>query len=257
LARGRYSEVALRADPFAQLALLDLQAADSRLDRLAHLRARLPELAELDRLADARSELDGQRIRLQTAVSDLSAAQRKADADVEQVRSRRARNQQRLDSGQVGSARDLENLQHEVVSLDRRIATLEDEELEVMEDLEAAETELATIQGRIAELSERVAAAEQTRDRAFRELDGERTEVTAERDRLAATVSDDLKALYDRLRMTMGGVAAAPLVQRRCEGCRLELNGADIRQIKATAPDEVLRCPECNRILVRTLDSGV
>jgi predicted nucleic acid-binding Zn-ribbon protein len=239
------------------LALLDLQAADSRLDRLTHLRNRLPELAELDKLSAARSELDGERIRLQTAVSDLSAAQRKADADVEQVRSRRTRNQQRLDSGQVGSARDLENLQHEVVSLDRRIATLEDEELEVMEALEAAETELAATRLRLAELDERMAAAEQARDRAYAELDGEQVEVTTERDRLTATVSADLKALYDRLRRSMGGVAAAPLVQRRCEGCRLELNGADIRQIKATPPDEVLRCPECNRILVRTLDSGV
>jgi len=257
ICRARLPEVALRADPFAQLALLDLQSADSRLDRLAHLRERLPELAELDKLAQARSDLDRERIRLETAVSDLSADQRKADADVEQVRSRRTRNQQRLDSGQVGSARDLENLQHEVVSLDRRIATLEDEELEVMEALEAAETELAATRAQLAELAGRVAAAEQERDRAYAEMDGERAEVTTERDRLAANVSEDLKALYDRLRKSMGGVAAAPLVQRRCEGCRLELNGADIRQIKATAPDEVLRCPECNRILVRTLDSGV
>jgi predicted nucleic acid-binding Zn-ribbon protein len=121
---------------------------------LAHLRERLPELAELDELAQARSDLDRERIRLETAVSDLSADQRKADADVEQVRSRRTRNQQRLDSGQVGSARDLENLQHEVVSLDRRIATLEDEELEVMEALEAAETELAATRRQLAGLDD-------------------------------------------------------------------------------------------------------
>ncbi len=211
----------------------------------------------LDELADERARVDSERVRLETAVSDLSTAQRKADADVEQVRSRRTRNQQRLDSGQVGSTRDLENLQHELVSLDRRIATLEDEELVVMEELEAVETELAGVRGRLADLGDRVAAAAKARDEAVKVLDTEQAEVIEERDRLRATVNADLLALYDRLRSSMGGVAAAPLVQRRCEGCRLELNGADIRQIKATAPEEVLRCPECNRILVRTLDSGV
>ena len=211
----------------------------------------------LDELADERARVDSERVRLETAVSDLSTAQRKADADVEQVRSRRTRNQQRLDSGQVGSTRDLENLQHELVSLDRRIATLEDEELVVMEELEAVETELAGVRGRLADLGDRVAAAAKARDEAVKVLDTEQAEVIEERDRLRATVNADLLALYDRLRRSMGGVAAAPLVQRRCEGCRLELNGADIRQIKATAPEEVLRCPECNRILVRTLDSGV
>jgi uncharacterized protein len=52
-------------------------------------------------------------------------------------------------------------------------------------------------------------------------------------------------------------VGAAALVQRRCQGCRLELNAADLREITAAAEDEVLRCEECQRILVRTAESGI
>jgi predicted nucleic acid-binding Zn-ribbon protein len=44
---------------------------------------------------------------------------------------------------------------------------------------------------------------------------------------------------------------------RRCEGCRLELNPQELQRIRAAADDEVVRCEECRRILVRTGESGL
>ena len=55
----------------------------------------------------------------------------KAEADAEQVRTRKTRDEARLASGQ-GSAKDLEHLQHELVSLTRRVNDLEEIELEIM-----------------------------------------------------------------------------------------------------------------------------
>ena len=53
------------------------------------------------------------------------------------------------------------------------------------------------------------------------------------------------------------GVGAAALLRRRCQGCHLELSGADLMAVREAADDEVLRCEECGRILVRTDDSGL
>ena len=53
------------------------------------------------------------------------------------------------------------------------------------------------------------------------------------------------------------GTGAAALHQRRCGGCRLELNPVEIQRLRAADADEVLRCEECNRILVRTPESGL
>ena len=53
------------------------------------------------------------------------------------------------------------------------------------------------------------------------------------------------------------GTGAAPLVQRRCGGCRLDLNAVDLSRIRNAPEDEVLRCEECGRILVRTEESGL
>ena len=54
-----------------------------------------------------------------------------------------------------------------------------------------------------------------------------------------------------------GGVGAAELRARRCTGCQLDINAADLRVYAAAAADEVLRCEECSRILVRTAQSGL
>jgi predicted nucleic acid-binding Zn-ribbon protein len=64
-------------------------------------------------------------------------------------------------------------------------------------------------------------------------------------------------ALYEKIRASSGGLGAAPLRQRRCGGCQLELNNVDMSRIKAAPDDEVLRCEECRRILVRTAESGL
>ena len=74
---------------------------------------------------------------------------------------------------------------------------------------------------------------------------------------LAADLPPDLVRLYERIRDASGGVGAAMLRHRRCEGCHLEMSGSDLGDARAAAADDVLRCEECNRILVRTAESGL
>jgi len=247
----------LKADPSAQLRLLDVQALDVRADQLRHQRSTLPEIAEIEKLTATRSERVDQLRDQQIVVDDLTAAQKKADADVEQVKTRRARDQQRMDQGLVSNAKDLERLQHELASLDRRIADLEDEELEVMEQLEEAQQMLAGLQRQIEEADDRLAELIEARDRRFAEIDGELERLDADRGPLVADLPEDLLALYDRLRESKGGVGAAELRARQCGGCRLTLDNAELSQIRSTPPDEVVRCEECQRILVRTPESGL
>ena len=249
-------ERTLKADPFAQLSLLDLQAQDSTLAQLTHRKKTLPENATIEELSGKAAEVNGHRIEADTQVSDLTRDQKKADLEVEQVKSRRARDEERMNSGQIGNAKDLSNMQHEIVALDRRIATLEDEELEVMESLEQAQSLLDTHTAELESLNSRIEEATIARDAKIISIDDEAREAIAERELLAQKVPDDLIALYDKLRAQYG-LGAAPLKARRCEGCRLEINGADLREIAEKPSNEVIRCPECSRILVRTLESGI
>jgi predicted nucleic acid-binding Zn-ribbon protein len=248
--------VTVKADPTAQAALLDLQAQDSLLAQLQHRKNTLPELAEIAALEARAKELDGQRIEHDTAVSDLTRAQKKADAEVEQVKARRTRDEERLNSGAVSNPKDLASLQHELVALERRIGTLEDDELEIMESLEEAQARLTNVQGDLADVTTQLEQKVAARDAAIAVLDQQAAEAQAERGTVVGGVPGDLIALYDKLR-SQYGTGAAALRARRCEGCRLEINGADLRELAAQPDDEVLRCPECSRILVRTPESGL
>lgn len=237
--------------------MLGIQALDTRLDQLAHRRRSLPEAAEADRLAAERAALEQAIGAVEVRLSDLAREQRKADSDVEQVRTRKARDEQRLQAGQVGSPKELERLQHEIETLTRRQSELEDIELEVMERLEEATNEQASLQAKQSELDAKLAEAEQARDKAYAEIDGEISEIRADRAGRVAQQPEDLMKLYERLRTQHGGVGAAELRQRRCEGCRMELDVTFLSQVAAAPADRVQRCEECGRILVRTPQSGL
>ncbi|KAA1417149.1 hypothetical protein F0U44_16510 [Nocardioides humilatus] len=237
--------------------LLDLQQLDSAADQLRHQRAHLPESAQIAELTVRRSDVLGRSRDQQIVVDDLTSAQEKADADVEQVRARRKRDQDRMDQGLIANPKDLERMQHELESLERRITTLEDEELEVMEDLEAAQTELTAMQTDLAETDERLAEVTAARDEKYADIDAELARVAGDRVPVVADVPAELLGLYDKLRASKAGVAASELRARQCGGCMISLDPAELAVIRAKADDEVVRCQECQRILVRTSESGL
>lgn len=247
----------MRADPAAQLRLLDLQALDTKLGQLDHRRRCVPQVAQLAELGQRAAGLRDREVVLRTAISDLEREQAKSEADVAQVRARIARDRAMLDAGSVASARQLEDLQREVESLTRRISALEDAELEVMERLEDAQGRAAVVAAESAELARLREAAERERDAAYADVDMEVERVQHERTRVVAEIPVDLLALYDRIRADSGGVGAAALHRARCQGCQLTLTPADLGRIRAESADEVVRCEECRRILVRIPESGL
>ena len=245
----------MKADPTDQQRLLDLQALDTRLGQLDHQLRSLPEHAELETLTARAGDVDAEVVRVTTARSDVQRELTKAEQDVQLVRDRAARNQQRLDAG-TGTAKDLQALQHEIESLARRQSALEDEELEVMERAEALDAEVTRAEADRAELAAQTAEVTRSRDAKAGALEADRAEVAAGRDAIVADISAELIALYDKIR-AQSGTGAAPLQQRRCGGCQLELNQVDLSRIRSAPEDEVLRCEECRRILVRTEESGL
>jgi predicted nucleic acid-binding Zn-ribbon protein len=246
----------MKAAPEAQKRLLDLAELDSVIDRLAHRRRTLPELAEIDERSKLFARLATQVIEAETEAGDLAREQTKAESDVDAVRTRSDRDQKRLDSGAVTSPRDLAGLQSEIVSLQKRQGDLEEVVLEIMERREAADTKVTDLATQRDEVGTALATAEDRRDAALNEIDKESGEVQGRRTALAGEIPADLLALYGKLR-DQYGVGAAMLRGGRCQGCKVALSIAEMNRIKAAPHDEVIRCEECRRILVRTAESGL
>lgn len=234
-----------------------MQAVDAALDQLTHRLDTLPQNALLAELDERRADVSARRGQAQTAADDLARDQRKADADVEQVKTRRGRNKERIDAGLISDPKQLQAMQHEVETLARRIGDLEDEELAVMEHLESAVEEREALAAELDRIDADIVLNESSRREVADQIASEQAAARAERDLLAGGLPPDLLALYEKLRAQSGGVGAGTIHQGRCTGCRLDIGSADLARMAAAPSDEVLRCEECNRILVRTAESGI
>lgn len=243
----------MKAELQQQWKLLDLQKLDTRLTQITHKLNNLPEAAQLveaKRRADAATE---EMVLAQTAVSDVEREIARSEGDVQQVRDRAERNRKRLEAG-TGSAKDLQALQHELDTLARRQAVLEDAELEVMERAEGLRARLAALTTAADEAEATVAGLKKEIAAASSELEAERADVQAQRDAMAPSIQDDLLAEYESIK-ARSGIAAGALHGRRCLGCGMELNQSDLARIRSTPTNELVHCDECGRILVRTAES--
>lgn len=239
-----------QADPSDQLRLLDLAATDKAMAGAEHRRNTVPEIAVINAGTPQLATLRSTRVLAATEVSDLDREATKLDGEIDQVRTRRARNDDRLASG-AGPAKDLTNLQHEIESLERRQGVLEDQSLELMEKREEADAALAEASGSHDALAAELQVAQTRRDDQFADLDDELQRLRSTRAEQVGTVPVDLLTLYDRIHRN-GRVAAAQLVGGQCQACRLTLDSAALQEIRTADPDEVMRCSECGAILVRS-----
>ncbi len=247
----------IKADAAAQLRLLDLQTVDTALHQLDHRRRTLPEHALISALNSDRAVVESDLVGADTAVSDLEREQTRAENDLEPVRERLTRNRRRIADGSVADPKALSSMVDEVEHLRKRISDLEDAELEVMELLESAVAQRETLRARAEGLDAQLAEMSAKRDRQLAELDGEIADRRTVRAGIVPDVPAALLTLYAKVGTSHGGVGAAELRARRCTGCQLDINAADLRVFASAPADEVLRCEECSRILIRTPQSGL
>ncbi|MGJ3507438.1 zinc ribbon domain-containing protein [Enemella sp. A6] len=230
---------------------------DSSIAQTNHRKATLPELARAAELKRRVGELDDRLIAADTAIADLEVAQARAESDLVPVRQRREREQQRIDSGSVTDGNTLSNLITEVEQLGKRISDLEDAELEVMEKLETAQAEREELRAERAEAHTELTEVVTRGRAAMAELNQQLGQAQTRREAVAAELPDDLLQRYQRIGAKHGGVGAAALVRRRCTGCQLDLNAAEVARFAEAHVDEVLICEQCGRIVVRTEESGL
>jgi predicted nucleic acid-binding Zn-ribbon protein len=235
--------------PFA--ALLDVQHHDTVVDQLRHRRATLPERAELAEVGRKLSALDVRAKEVRAERDELGGRQAALEQQIEASRIRRGLLEKRLYGGQVAAARELQAMSDEVKHLGRHVGELEDRELEIMEALEPVDGELQESDVARDALEAQASALRGAITEAEAVLDAEIAEETRVRSAAASGVRPELLARYEQLRKRLGGTGAARLVGGSCSGCHLALPSMEVDRIRKAAPDTVVTCEQCGRILVR------
>jgi predicted nucleic acid-binding Zn-ribbon protein len=228
--------------------LLELQKIDSTIDRLEARRRNLPEQAELDALADRLASLERAIGEQQAVVDEIARRQHKLEGEIDMISAKIEREEGKLYGGEIANPKELSDLQEEVVSLKRRRSNLEDQDLEVMEEREQAEKELAPLLEEAKEVRNAIEAARNRRDHANADLIAHLNQAKEERTQWAPKFDPELLGLYDSLRASKGGVGAAALTDGVCQGCHMRLPAQEYERVRKS--EGLIRCDECRRILV-------
>jgi len=246
--------MALKASPAEQARLLELQTLDTRIRQLDHRAKSMPQLKVLAGLGVEADGLRVERLSATGAVEDAKLELGRIESDVAVVEARITRDTQRLQSS--SSVKDVAGLESELSGLRKRQNDLEEIELTVMERLENLEAVLREANARVVEIEEKIAAATVEKDAELLTITDERSTAAAARSALAAQVSEELLALYQR-QLDRYGAGASLLQYGASSASGVKLNENDMQTIRAASPDDVILCPDSSAILVRTAESGL
>jgi predicted nucleic acid-binding Zn-ribbon protein len=242
----------MKATSSDQRSVLDIQNFDFTTTSLNAKAAGLPEIAAIASLTIKANNARDLRIAAETELSDVKRELSRAETDVEQVVSRITRDEARLASG-TGAAKELEQLQHELVSLNNRRSELEEVELEIMMRVDGIKERISTLQEEEAALALEIANLEISKENALTVIGADLSAAAQERAKTVNSVNPELITLYEKIRASNNGTGAAALVGNQCKGCHLTLNTIELQRIAGLAEDELVRCEECRCILVRGL----
>jgi uncharacterized protein len=223
--------------------LYQLQQIDSEIkekkQRLGDILRAQKESAELLAARQAAETTSQTAQRWQTRRTDLNL-------ELESLNSKAKQSEERLYSGNVKNTKELSDLEKEIASLGRRRATLEDEILETMLQLEEAETERETAVARLAALEAQFIRHKATYQQEQQEVALRLHKLTGERQKQAALLTPDSLATYDTIAQRRGHVAVAGLRGNQCQACFVTVSA---NQVREADQGKLTYCSGCGRIL--------
>ncbi len=220
-----------------ELQQIDLELESSRVE-LERIRS---ELKESDILIAARARLAQDRERLAT----LEKRQKETDAEVEDLREKLKRLNEKLYDGKTRNPKELMGFEQEAKSVAALVRTKEDALLDLMSELEKYQARLVEDMKGL----EEVEASWRKDQESLRQQEAATIvrldDLEKRRAAVASSLSPDVMELY-RSAKPARGAAVVKIDRGRCQGCRISLSMAELQRARTGV---VVRCSNCGRIL--------
>jgi len=228
--------------------LLVLQDRDRKIlkvqDELAHL---APERHGLQsKLTSSQQELDAAKHQ----VKHLESERKKLELDVEAKKQLIERYS--LQQFQTKKNEEYRALAHEIETCKAAIVKLDDQQLELMEQAEAAQRVVAAATRRAADVKKVVDSRQSDLATGEASLRKELEDLQSNRSELAAAVDETTRSRYERLFKQKGQNVVVGIQHGVCGGCHMGLSRSIV--VTCQAEQEIIACPNCARILYYTRD---
>ena len=224
--------------------LYRLQMIDSEIDQIRKRCAEIEKTIQSDK-SIARAKLNLHK--KDQALEDTRRPLRKVEDSVKSLRIKIETTENVLYGGKGRNPKELQDLQSENESLKRRMATLEEDQLEAMINLEQAEHDKKAAAKELSQ-AEAQFASQKAGLLGEYALQGEQeSKLNLEREAFAASISSENLVTYQNLREKKRGLAVASIEDKTCSACGTSLRPAEIQQAHSTT--QMAACSTCKRIL--------
>jgi predicted nucleic acid-binding Zn-ribbon protein len=240
----------MKSSPEEQERVITLQTLDTSLTQLAHKEKTLSVIQALEILTISHNSTRDLIIAAETEKADIKHELSKSEIDVEQVVTRIEKDEKRMASG-TASPKELEQMQHELASLNKRRSELEEIELEVMVRVDGIDDRIKSLSVERDQFKLKMAELDAQKTKELTDIAEAVSSANSQRADISVKISTEVVELYEKIKKTGDGIGAARLIEGKCDGCHLSINAVELSKIKETAADEIVRCEECRRILVR------
>ena len=225
--------------------LYALQETDLAIDgTVASLTDVEAQLGEIEELITARERVGPCREK----VEQLRNSQKGLDWEAEEVRGKAGDIEKRLYAGNVRNPKELEDLQADLTSLRAQLRKREDALLEVMLELDEAETALKDAEAALEEIEASWEASQASLRATQATLKEDIEALEAKRDGQVDGMDAAALSIYQALRERWQGPAVAIVERGLCRGCRITLPMSLLQ--KARSGLGLVRCVNCERILL-------
>ena len=227
--------------------LYDLQMLDTSLEQLRHQFITLPEREVLalvqKNITDCAAKISLGELRQQELEKLLSVA----EASSATLQKKRERLEQQMKT--VIATREAEALQHEILTVNGELNTVDEESLAFMEESEYIDSTLVSARNDLGQFHTAEIAATEALKLAEEYKKAEARDVEEKRQRLAESLDEKWSAAYELRRSQHKGIAVAKVKNHVCGGCHLDLSPSEVDLLKKET-DENRECPNCARWLV-------
>lgn len=234
------------------LVLVRLQETDNA---TARAQRKLDEMPEKQAILAARhkiAEVKDLRARTESFLRSAESAVKALEDETAGLNEKIDAEQKKILSGEITTAKELQNISRELDALKRRRDKLDEDTLKGMEKVEKAQGQLDKVDAVLKQLE----AKEQGLVDGFKATGGalqkEIDKLGKVRSKLLAELEPDMRASYESLLKSKGGVAIGVLKGAHCDACRYEIPGTSLGELRAGA--DVATCPMCRRLLVVRCD---
>jgi predicted nucleic acid-binding Zn-ribbon protein len=237
----------MKASDAQQADLLGLATLDQEIARSKAAIKNLSSGAQFSELRAAQRELAAKLINARNALDTVELELKRSETDLSLVEQRIAKDLSRLNI--TTNSKDAQGIQSELESLNRRKSDLEDIELAILDEKEAAAAVFATVASDKSAIDDELSAGEARNEAEIMKLRSGLDLMTHDRAQQASRIPTELLELFEK--KAARGVPAARLIGRECGACRISLGASAFNEVESLPHDEIATCPECQAILIR------